>query len=882
MSDTIETLEIEVIGSSQSAVQSLDALEKSLGSIKTATKGGCGLRAVANQLGAMNTALDGMDASKVANLSGLATALEALSKLGKFKLSSSIANQVTSLGTAIKGLDDTDLKKLDSLANSLTSLSAVGKINLSPSKIQTLLNHTNQLPLANNRAAMSYTNLAAKIGLAYTSMKRTTSLIASWINKSNEYVENVNLFNASMKGYAKEAQTYANYVGDVMGIDPSEWMRNQGIFMTLATGFGVVNDRAYTMSQNLTQLGYDLSSFFNITYEDAMTKLQSGISGELEPLRRLGYDLSNAKLEAVAFSLGIDKAVSSMTQAEKAELRYYTIMTQVTSVQGDMARTLNAPANQLRVLRAQLEQTARALGNIFIPALNAVLPIAIAVAKVIQYVANIIAGLVGFELPTVDYSGLEEVSGGADDIANAYDSATDSAKEFKNAMLGIDELNVISPDTDSGSKKGNNAGIGSGGFDFELPTYDFIGDLTESRVAKIVESMKEWLGLTGEITSWSELFDTRLGKILLAVGAIGTALGLWKIAKSVTTGFDTFSKIVKNLDFKWLSSGLVTKITGALSSVGSLIAAHPVIASIVALIAGAFALAFADHDFTGVGKAAGEWLGNALTWLGVDDFIKNLKQSIDDGLAWISSQIKGKNLFEVIGFFALELPVELLAQLGEVGYDIVMGIIEGAIEKWNNFCENLSEFFTGLYDGFCETFEINSPAEKMKPIGQYIVEGIRVGLSDAWDDLRSWWKKLSLPQIHFKMPHFTWGTRAATGTLKTIMDFLNIPASIPKLSVSWYKNGGFPPIGELFVAREAGPEMVGKMGTRTTVANNEQIVEGISEGVYAAVLAAMRQSEVHGSQAMNVYLDGRQITSTVEKRQYERGVGIMNRGVYTY
>lgn len=149
-----------------------------------------------------------------------------------------------------------------------------------------------------------------------------------------------------------------------MGIDPGAWMRNQGVFNTIISGFGVASDQAYLMSKNLTQLGYDLSSFFNISYEDAFQKLQSGISGELEPLRRLGYDLSVARLQQEALNLGIEKSVMEMTQAEKSQLRYYAIMTQVTVAQGDMARTLNAPANQLRVLQAQVTQCARALGNI--------------------------------------------------------------------------------------------------------------------------------------------------------------------------------------------------------------------------------------------------------------------------------------------------------------------------------------------------------------------------------------------------------------------------------------------------------------------------------------------------------------------------------------
>ena len=101
-----------------------------------------------------------------------------------------------------------------------------------------------------------------------------------------------------------------------MGINPGEWMRNQGVFMTITEGFGVASDRAYTMSKNLTQLTYDLASFFNISTADAFQKLESGISGELEPLRRLGYDLSVARLQQEAYNLGIDKSVMSMTQAE--------------------------------------------------------------------------------------------------------------------------------------------------------------------------------------------------------------------------------------------------------------------------------------------------------------------------------------------------------------------------------------------------------------------------------------------------------------------------------------------------------------------------------------------------------------------------------------
>ena len=360
--------------------------------------------------------------------------------------------------------------------------------------------------------------------------------IAKWMKESAEYTENLNLFSVAMGEYAESAYQYAEKVSGIMGIDPSDWLRNQGVFMTLATGFGVAGDRAATMSQQLTQLGYDLSSFFNIKVEDAMQKLQSGISGELEPLRRLGYDLSQAKLEATALSLGIKKSVSAMTQAEKAELRYYAILKQVTTAQGDMARTLNEPANQMRIFRAQVTQATRALGNIFIPVLNQAIPYVIAAIKVFTQLANSVASLFGFELD-VDWG--SSVASGASGASDAISDATDSAKQFKKQLLGIDELNVMSDNSSSS----DSASYSGSGFDFDLPTYDFLGEATDSRVNEIVEKMKEWLGITDEITSWADLFETRLGDILIVVGLIGAGLAIWKIIESVANVVDVLGKL---------------------------------------------------------------------------------------------------------------------------------------------------------------------------------------------------------------------------------------------------------------------------------------------------------------------------------------------------
>jgi hypothetical protein len=494
----------------------------------------------------------------------LSTALQLLASLGKSNLTSFIT-QLGKLPQLAQTLQNMNMAQftaqiqqlanaLAPLANQLNTVSTA--FSRLPANMRSTVSATNSLTTANNTAAMSYANLWAKCRMAMNVVKTGARTIASWITESNSYVENLNLFNTAMGEYAAEAQKCAEQVGEVIGIDPGEWMRNQGVFMTITKGFGVASDRAYTMSQNLTQLGYDLSSLFNISYADSMQKLQSGISGELEPLRRLGYDLSQARLQQEAYNLGIDKSITKMTQAEKSELRYYAIMTQVTAAQGDMARTLNAPANQLRVLQAQVTQCARALGNIFIPALNAVLPYAIAVAKIIKELAQAVASFFGFELPEVDYSSLSsgssalgDMADSAGDTAGGLGDATKAAKKLKNALLGIDELNVISPNDDSSSGSGS-SGSGSGiatGSDlgFELPEYDFLDNAINQKVEDLVKKFKEWAGLTDDIDTWAEFFHTKLGRILILVGEIAAGFLAWKFAKSFLNGLAWLQNLKK-------------------------------------------------------------------------------------------------------------------------------------------------------------------------------------------------------------------------------------------------------------------------------------------------------------------------------------------------
>jgi hypothetical protein len=645
----IRGLEFQIKENSDSAVASLGRLEKALSSLKTATSGGAsGVRTAANQIAALNKALSGSGAVGQ-KLKSIAAGLKAISDVGTVKIQKSLGTNMQSLGTALSGISDGDIDKLYNVADALRPLSELEGAHMRsyinqlsafpdvvrelraadidefsnqmtrlanalrpfatemqhvadgfsamPSRIQRLITTTEKYNNTVNKGSTQ----TSRFGISLKSIKTAGVVagirmvrqgISKAITESNAYQEDLNLFTASMGQYAKEAQEYAENVGEIMGIDPAKWMRNQGVFNTLLSGFGSVADRSYLMSKNLTQLGYDISSFFNISVEDAMQKLQSGVSGELEPLRRLGYDLSQAKLEQTALTLGIEKSVSAMTQAEKAELRYYAIMTQVTTAQGDMARSLDAPANQLRIFQAQLTQASRAIGNIFIPILQKILPIAIAVLRIVRELADAIAKLFHFKLTEIDYSGVGNLASGAEDAAAGFDDATSAAKELKKSVMGFDELNILNGNAASGS---GSAGVSGGsGFDFELPEYGFLNDVSKQadEVTQKLKNALPWiLAIGAGFAAWK--LGPKLGLDLQKT--IGLAVGIFGALTLVQNILDAIVNGVTEENMTGMIFGMTLAVTGLYVALG------PVAGGITAIVSGlaVLAVAFSDAEKSG-------------------------------------------------------------------------------------------------------------------------------------------------------------------------------------------------------------------------------------------------------------------------------------------
>lgn len=577
-------------GSVGKVCTSLDKLSSSISALKQASAEISGLDKVTNFLNgisSVNTTAGVKGVNSVVNaIKKIPNAVSALNGVDFYSMSGSITqltnalaplsildiSGLKSLGSAFKAIgtvpDLTDKLKaadLDSFAdscrkisNALTPLaSQLDKVGNAfaklPPQLSKVVTQANRVTAANERQKKSYMSLSGQMNSFMRSAAKLVSLkaIATYLGnaaeKFNSYYEAANLFGVSMKGLTGEASTFINKMETLLGIDPTEAMNNMATIQSLTTSFGIASDKAYVLSKNLTQLGYDLASLKNIPVAESFTKIQAAISGELEPIRRLGVDISNARLQQELLNLGYSQSVSTLSQADKAVLRYIAIMKQTTDAQGDFARTLSSPANMIRILQAQLNSLARAVGSLLYPALKSILPPLIAAVELVKELVTGIASLMGVKVEFPDFSSASDAVGGVTDAMDNTTKATGkAAKAFKNYIMGFDELNVIQKD--KGSSGGSGSGAGAAGNilgDVDLSGYDMFKNYVGSSVDEIKAKLEKLLplisGIAAGFATWaiSNSVLTALEKIKGEGSLIEAVLKLWKnpiMAAAVAVG----------------------------------------------------------------------------------------------------------------------------------------------------------------------------------------------------------------------------------------------------------------------------------------------------------------------------------------------------------
>ena len=504
------------------------------------------LSGLKSKMNSLQNGLSPLSKVDAASLRSVSSALNSIAKIPDFssKLDSKTLDDFATSCKKITDALDPLASKIETVGNSFAKL---------PSNIQKVIAATDGATKASSKSAKSYLSLSNQLNGFMRNMVKLVSLkaIATYLGnaaeKFNSYYEAANLFGVSMKGLTGEASTFINKMETLLGIDPTEAMNNMATIQGLTTSFGMASDKAYVLSKNLTQLGYDLASLKNIPVAESFTKIQAAISGELEPIRRLGVDLSQARLQQELLNLGYSQSVSSLSQADKAVLRYIAIMKQTTDAQGDFARTLSSPANMIRILQAQLNSLARAVGSLLYPALKSILPPLIAAVELVKELVTGIASLMGVKVEFPDFSSASDAVGGVTDALDDTTKATGkAAKAFKNYIMGFDELNVIQKNADSSGGSGSGSGAtGNLLGDVDLSGYDMFKNYVGSSVDEIKAKLEKLLplvsGIAAGFATWaiSNAVLTALEKIKGEGSLIETILKLWKnpiMAAAVAVG----------------------------------------------------------------------------------------------------------------------------------------------------------------------------------------------------------------------------------------------------------------------------------------------------------------------------------------------------------
>lgn len=366
-----------------------------------------------------------------------------------------------------------------------------------------------------NRQMQSITGLAKKAGAALAgafAVKKLADFTASCLQLGSDLQEVQNVVDVAFPHMRAEMDKWAKDAAASFGLSETMAKRYAGTFGAMSKAFGFTEKEAYEMSTTLTGLAGDVASFYNISQDEAYTKLKSVFTGETETLKDLGVVMTQNALDAYAMANGYGKVTSAMSEQEKVALRYKFVQDQLRLATGDFIRTQDSWANQVRILKLQWDSLKATLGqgfiNLFTPiikVINIVLSKIATLANAFKAFTELITGKKGksgggaFDATAASAKEAAQSASGASDAvggaADSIDKATKAAKENRNVTLGIDELNTISQSSvgsGSGGGSGGGGGVSGEEVDYgELAKGETVLDELDERYKKLINRIKE-------------------------------------------------------------------------------------------------------------------------------------------------------------------------------------------------------------------------------------------------------------------------------------------------------------------------------------------------------------------------------------------------------
>lgn len=795
-------------GNVTKVVNSLDRLAGSIATLKQASAGMSGLDKITsflNGLSNVNTTASAKSINTVVSaIKKIPAAVSGLNGVDFYSMSGSItqltnalaplsildASNLKALGSAFNAIgkvpDLTDKLKatdLDFFASSCQKISAaltplasqLDKVGNAfaklPPQLSKVVTQANRVTAANEKQRKSYLSLSHQMNGFMRNMAKLVSLkaIAEYLGnavaKFNDFYEATDLFHNAMGNLSGEADTLISKMQGLLGVDPTKAMTYMATIQSLGTSFGLTSDKAYILSKNLTQLAYDEGSYWNKNVAETFTAMSSAISGEIEPIRRLGIDLTQARLQQELLALGFNKQVSSLSQADKAVLRYIAIMKQTANIQGNLAQTIQSPANQIKILKAQLDMLAKSVGSLLYPAMKSILPPLIAAVQLIREFVEWVAKLMGVKVVFTDFTkSADSVGGIGDAMDDTAKSTKKAAKALKDYTMGFDELNIIDP-TQGSSGSGGSASAGNILGDVDLSGYDMFKNYVGTSIDEMKQKIKSMLPL---------------------IATVATALAAWKLTNLITDIVDAISKMnaLKSivLGLGVFTVGVVLEITGIKDAIENGVNGTNFAEIVLGALIGTTGAAIlgkgiAQFIVTGFGNTAvgaaikaaggstagaiiGAAVGGVVTGIpmfvtGVYDAVKNGLNTLNGILIPLGSTMTGAGIGAIIGSLGGPIGTGIGALIGlivggltDVGiaiyqnWDKITEFLDKASESLKNWFVGVGEWWNEKWKGFSTNFQ--TAWESLPGFVQHPIQALdqaSAGLKQWFVGVGEWWNQ---------------------------------------------------------------------------------------------------------------------------------------------
>lgn len=795
-------------GNVTKVVNSLDKLASSIATLKQASAGMSGLGKITsflNGLSNVNMTASAKSINTVVNaIKKIPAAVSGLNGVDFYSMSGSItqltnalaplsildASNLKALGSAFNAIgkvpDLTDKLKatdLDSFASSCQKISValtplasqLDKVGNAfaklPPQLSKVVTQANRVTAANEKQRKSYLSLSNQMNGFMRNMAKLVSLkaIAEYLGnavaKFNDFYEATDLFHNAIGNLSGEADTLISKMHGLLGVDPTKAMTYMATIQSLGTSFGLTSDKAYVLSKNLTQLAYDEGSYWNKDVAETFTAMSSAISGEIEPIRRLGIDLTQARLQQELLALGFNKQVSSLSQADKAVLRYIAIMKQTANVQGNLAQTIQSPANQIKILKAQLDMLAKSVGSLLYPAMKSILPPLIAAVQLIREFVEWVAKLIGVKVVFTDFTkSADSVGGIGDAMDDTADSTKKAAKALKDYTMGFDELNIIDP-TQGSSGSGSGASAGNILGDVDLSGYDMFKNYVGTSIDEMKQKIKSMLPL---------------------IATVATALAAWKLTNLITDIVDAISKMnaLKSivLGLGVFTVGVVLEITGIKDAIENGVNGKNFAEIVLGALIGTTGAAIlgkgiAQFIVTGFGSSAvgqaiktaggstagaiiGAAVGGIVTGIpmfvtGVYDAVKNGLNKLNGVLIPLGSTMTGAGIGAIIGSLGGPIGTGIGALIGlivgamtDVGiaiyqnWDKITSQLDKVSAEFKQWFVGVGEWWNEKWEGFKTNFQ--TAWESLPGFVQHPIQALdqaSAGLKQWFVGVGEWWNQ---------------------------------------------------------------------------------------------------------------------------------------------